>query len=127
MFARRDVAAELLRRQSITGSLTEWARLNGFEPARHHRLLIDELEALERGENDRLMVFMPPGSAKSTYVSKLFVPWYMARNPDRMVIAASHTQNLADRWGRQCRNLVAEHGNVLGIQLAGDSQAVASW
>ena len=41
-------------------------------PAAHHRLLITELEAIERGENNRLMVFMPPGSGKSTYASVAF-------------------------------------------------------
>ena len=36
-------------------------------PARHHRLLLDELSAISNGDIDRLMVLMPPGSAKSTY------------------------------------------------------------
>jgi hypothetical protein len=53
--------------------LLEWAetatRAYGQKPARHHRALIDELEALSRGDTDRLMVQMPPGSAKSTYAS----------------------------------------------------------
>lgn len=127
MLARQEAAAELLRRRVIQGDFTEWCRLNGYEPARHHRLLIEELEAVARGENDRLMVFMPPGSAKSTYVSLLFVPWFMARFPEHMVVAASHTQSLADRWGRKCRNLVAEHGNVLGIALSDDSTAADKW
>jgi hypothetical protein len=51
--------------------LLGWAekatRAYGQKPAKHHRLLIDELEALSRGDTDRLMVQMPPGSAKSTY------------------------------------------------------------
>ncbi|MBV9118295.1 MAG: hypothetical protein JOY63_13140 [Acetobacteraceae bacterium] len=32
-------------------------------------LLLDRLESLSQGEIDRLMVLMPPGSAKSTYAS----------------------------------------------------------
>ncbi len=124
---RREVAAELLRRRIIKGDFSEWCRLNGCEPARHHSVLIRELEAVARGENDRLMVFMPPGSAKSTYCSMLFPPWYMAKFPDLMVVAASHTQALADRWGRKCRNLVAEHGTTLGISLSDDSTAADKW
>ncbi|HNJ09804.1 MAG TPA: terminase, partial [Plasticicumulans sp.] len=34
-------------------------------PAAHHLLLIDKLERVTAGEITRLMVFMPPGSAKS--------------------------------------------------------------
>ena len=89
--------------------------------------MLDELKAISDGSNDRLMVFMPPGSAKSTYGSLLFVPWYMAQHPDHMVIAASHTHELAARWGRKCRNLVSEHSYGLGISLADGDSAADRW
>ena len=41
---------------------------------------------MERGEFDRLAVSAPPGSAKTTYVSHLFPPWYLARNPEHLVL-----------------------------------------
>ena len=37
----------------------------GAKPAKHHRLLIDVLEKVERGEIKNLLVFEPPGCAKS--------------------------------------------------------------
>lgn len=120
-------AKELLHRRSIRRSLTEWSRHCGFEPAAHHQLLIEKLEEVADGTIDRLMVFMPPGSAKSTYTSVLFPPYILARNPSLTVIAASHTVELAERFGRRVRNLVAEHGNVLGFSLADDSQAAGRW
>jgi hypothetical protein len=89
--------------------------------------LLKELEAISDGSNDRLMVFMPPGSAKSTYGSMLFPPWYMSQHPDHMVIAASHTHELAARWGRKCRNLVSEHSHGLGIALADGDSAADRW
>ena len=120
-------AQELLARRRIRRSLTDWSLLNGFQPAKHHKLLIDRLEAVTRGEIDRLAIFMPPGSAKSTYTSALFPPWYLAQNPDKSVIAASHTAELAERWGRRVRNLVAEHGPRLGFAIAADNQAAGRW
>ena len=48
-------AATLLERRTIRRSLIELARYCGFEPARHHRLLIEKLEAVGRGEIDRLL------------------------------------------------------------------------
>ncbi len=99
-------ARALLARRAVRRSLTACARHAGFDPAAHHRLLIAELEVLERGENDTLLVFMPPGSAKSTYVNMLFPAWFLARNPARNVISASHATELAERWGRKTRNLV---------------------
>ena len=116
-----------MRRRRIRASLTEWCRLNGYEPARHHELIIAELEAIARGEIDRLALFLPPGSAKSTYGSVLFPPWYLARRPDAAIIAASHTAELAERWGRKVRNLVAEHSLELGISVAGDNKAAGRW
>lgn len=116
-----------MHRRSIRRSLTEFARLCGFEPARHHKLLIEALEAVERGEIPRLAVFMPPGSAKSTYASVLFPPWLMQRQQQANLLAASHTTELAEKWGRRVRNLVNEHSVTLGIQPAPDSQAAGRW
>lgn len=43
------------------------------------------------------------------------------------VLAASHTTELAEKWGRRVRNLVTEHSLVLGIQVAADNQAAGRW
>lgn len=125
--SRQEAAKELLNRRAIRRSLTEFCRYCGFEPARHHRLLIENLERVSAGEIDRLAVFMPPGSAKSTYASILYAPWYLANHPKDAVIAASHTAELAEKWGRKVRNLLSEHRHVLGVGLAADSQAAGRW
>jgi predicted phage terminase large subunit-like protein len=89
--------------------------------------LLDKLEKVSRGEIDRLAVFMPPGAAKSTYASILYAPWHLAQHPSANIIAASHTAELAEKWGRRVRNLIAEHSPVLGVGLAPDSQAAGRW
>jgi len=124
--SRSEAAKELLNRRSIRRSLTEFARLCGFEPAKHHLLLIEALEAVARGEQQRLAVFMPPGSAKSTYSSVLFVAWLIAQQ-NANVLTASHTTELAEKWGRRVRNLISEHSLVLNASLAEDSQAAGRW
>jgi hypothetical protein len=105
-----DAAEILLKRRRIRRSLVEWSRHCGYEPASHHRLLLDRLERVARGEVKRLAVFMPPGSAKSTYGSILFPPHLMASAPGKSILAASHTTELAEKWGRKVRNLIAQHG-----------------
>jgi predicted phage terminase large subunit-like protein len=121
----------LLARKQAKESLTSYIEYSqlGFSPAAHHRLLIRELEAVERGECRRLMVLMPPGSAKSTYASMVFPAWFLGRHPEDSIIAASHTQDLADRFGRRVRNLVASeaHRNVFGVGVAVDRQAAGQW
>lgn len=122
-----EILQTIQRRRQVRSSLAEWCRFCGFEPAKHHRLLIGELEEVERGDNARLAIFMPPGSAKSTYASVLFPPWFLSRHPASALIAASHTQELATRWGRKVRNLVNEHHRTLNFSLSGDSSAADRW
>lgn len=116
-----------MRRRRVRASLTDWCIECGFRPARHHQIIVKELEAVARGECDRLALFLPPGSAKSTYASVLFPPWYLSSGAHRSIIAASHTAELAERWGRKVRNLVSEHEPLLGFGVAGDNKAAGRW
>lgn len=117
-----------MRRRAVRRSLTEWARLIGFEPAPHHALIIAAIEDLiEATDYDTLLIFAPPGSAKSSYVSVATPSWYLASRPTASVLAASHSTTLAEKWGRRVRNLVNEHSATLGIALAADSQAAGRW
>lgn len=111
-------------RQSLLG-FTEYT-LPQYRRAAHHELIAEKLEAVERGEIDRLMIFMPPRHGKSELASKRFPAWCLGRKPDRQIIAASYNSDLANDFGRNVRNLVAEpeFGQVFpGVTLAPDSQA----
>ena len=81
---RMSASAEIGSRQRVRGSMIEWARLDSFEPALHHRLLCSKLEAVARGEIRKLLFVLPPGAGKSIYCN-LWVPWYMARSPGKWV------------------------------------------
>jgi hypothetical protein len=64
---------ESILRERIRANLIDWATevmaTSGFTPSAHHRLLLNNLDLVAKGEIKRLMVLMPPGSAKSTYTS----------------------------------------------------------
>ena len=126
-----DLEREIHRRLNAQTGLARFIEYRdaGYRPAKHHSLLIDKLEAVERGEIERLMVCMPPGSAKSTYASIEFPAWFLGRNPKLSVIAASHTQELAERFGRRVRNIVAseECARVFGVGVAEDSSSAGRW
>ena len=114
-------------RQAIRANFLAWANFaltpQNCSPAPHHRRIIAELGALASGATDRLMLLLPPGSAKSTYASLLFPPWYLAANPTHHVIAASHTAGLAQHFGRGVRGLITEHASRLGYALDPTSRA----
>lgn len=111
-------------------SLARYSERLGYQLAAHHRLILSELEALERGDIDRLALFLPPGSAKSTYGSVLFPQWLLGRNPHLSIIGVSHTAELAERFGRRVRNAIAspEYSAVFpSTALSPDSQAAGRW
>jgi predicted phage terminase large subunit-like protein len=101
--AQRAIA--LARNDLAVYCALAWPR---FEMAHHHRLVVEKLEAVERGEIDRLMIFLPPRHGKSLITSQLFPPWYLGGHPDRSVIAASYGAELALDFGRRVRNFVAD-------------------
>jgi hypothetical protein len=96
---------QLARGDLACYAMALWPR---FELAAHHRLTVDRLEAVERGDFRRLMMFMPPRHGKSLLGTQIFAAWCMGRHPDRSIITASYGQELADDFGRQVRNLVSD-------------------
>jgi predicted phage terminase large subunit-like protein len=122
-----DLKTERTLRRSIRANLAAWATLalapRGHRPAVHHALMIRELEHVCAGRTDRLMLLMPPGSAKSTYASLVFPPWWLARHPHSSIIATSHTASLARHFGRGVRGLVDTHASRLGYALDPTSRA----
>ena len=112
-------------------TLLEWAihvlKLSDQFPAAHHRLLLTKLEALSDGRIDRLLVHMPPGSAKSTFASRLFPAWWFAQHPGSSVIAASHNASLASYFGGQVRQLISTQEEALGYKLVKGARSALQW
>lgn len=100
-----------------------------YRAAEHHRLIAEKLEAVERGEIDRLMIFMPPRHGKSELATKRFPAFALGRDPTRQIIQASYNSDLATDFGRQVRNIVAtqRYQNVFQAELAQDSKAANRW
>lgn len=96
----------------------------------HIQIIVKVLEAVERGEIKRLMIFAPVRHGKSVVTSQLFPAWYQGRHPDHMVIMACHTQNLAAKFGRTIRNYINDDIHQIVFpehRLSGDSAAVDQW
>ena len=118
-----------LLKRKLRGDLRSWSlavmRRNGQEPAKHHVRMISALEEVERGKIRQLMLLLPPGSAKSTYASKIFPAWWMMRNPQHSVIMACHTARLAEHFGRGVRGLLEDFHGVVDVRVRPDSRAAA--
>lgn len=98
-------------------------------PARHHRLLCEVLQRVAEGKYRRVMLFLPPGSAKSTYASVCFPPWFMGRKPRANIITLSYGADLAMKFGRRCRSIVksATYQDVFDTTLVRGITAADDW
>ena len=130
--SRQAAAQALQQRRAGRNNLLGFTQFTfpRYETGRHHELIASKLEAVERGELSRLMIFMPPRHGKSELVSRRFPPWFLGRNPEREFISASYNSDLATDFGREARNIFAspEFAALFpGITLAADSKAQNRW
>jgi hypothetical protein len=66
-------------------------------------VIVEYLEALERGDIPNLIVEMPPRHSKTYHVSQRFPAWYLGRHPQRDVVLASYSALLAIESSREVR------------------------
>lgn len=97
--------------------------------AEHHRLILSKLDEVSKTRHGRLMIFCPPGSAKSTYASVVFPSRYLGEKSGRKLILASYGDDLARKMGRRTRSIVKQsrYKGIYGTELAADSQAAQEW
>ena len=75
--------------------------------APHLRKIAEYLEAVERGEIDRLIINVPPRHWKSSISSIKFPAWYLGKNPTHPIIVASYAKSLAEKYSRAVRDTIA--------------------
>lgn len=93
--------------------------------AAHHKLVLNAMDRCSKRDTGRLMIFMPPGSAKSTYASVVFPADYLGYSPGERIILASYGDTLATKMGRRTRSIVkqARYKGIHQTELSADSKA----
>ena len=82
------------------------------------------------GTLKRLIINMPPRHTKSEFASYLLPAYIMGRKPQTKIIQATHTGELAVRFGRKVRNLMeldTYQQLFEKVQLKADSKAAGRW
>ena len=103
---------------------------DGVILGRHHKILADKLNRVSQGKCKRLMVMLPPRHSKSEFASTYFPAWMMGLNPSLKIIQATHTAELAVRFGRRVRNIIdsEEYQHVFpNISLSADNKSAGRW
>jgi len=109
---RRLLLQAASRRQAAQGGHWELSDLwNAVAPAHfgyppHIQQLHAELQAVADGTCRRLIICMPPQHGKSTSASQMFPAYFMGRFPDRHVILASYSLEMAEYQAVRCKRFV---------------------
>lgn len=100
-----------------------------YDPSWHHELIGQALMDIESGKIDRLLITVPPRHGKSEMATIKFPAWFIGKHPDKSVITASYSGDLAVGFGRKVRNLVDSkpYKDVFQTQLAEDSKSAGTW
>jgi hypothetical protein len=125
--AAKEILLRRAARQSLI-SFTEYT-YERYKTASHHKIIAEQLERIERGEIDRLMLLVPPRHGKSELASKRLPAWFLGRQPQKQFLSISATGELASDFGREVRNIIdsQEYRMLFDTRLAEDSQAKGKW
>ena len=132
MLTAIKIADELLVRKArgSFASFCKYIQPADMQPVLHHLVMCEALNAAMEGTAKKVMLQLPPGSAKSTFTSVLAPQYFLGKNPQLSVIQASHTSELAERFGRKVRNSIADpaYQRVFpGVGVAADNAAAGRW
>lgn len=144
----QQAASELLRRRKGRASLVDYARyidvpgapvsddddVEVFRPletvlAQHHEMILGATQRCIERHSGRTMLFLPPGSAKSTYATVVGPTWAMGRTPGFKSIGVSYGSDLARKFGRRMRSIVKQPAfrSLFSATLSAESSAADEW
>lgn len=125
------VELERLLAATSPGTFAQLATEGAWQPARHlaylDQAIVESLEAAARGEQEGLVVSMPPQHGKSELCSKFLPAWFLGVYPTRRVILTSYEADFAASWGRKARDLLDQHGHLFGVRVSKRSSAASRW
>jgi predicted phage terminase large subunit-like protein len=100
-----------------------------FIEGAHHRVIAQKFNDLAAKKINRLIINMPPRHTKSEFASYLLPAWMVGKNPKLKIIQATHTGELAIRFGRKAKNLIdsENYAKIFETRLQEDSQAAGRW
>jgi predicted phage terminase large subunit-like protein len=68
------------------------------------RALAKAMEDIANGKRKRLIVNVPPRHGKTELTSRMFIPWFMGKNPNKHVIFTGYSDVFAQDIGRDVRS-----------------------
>ena len=118
LVGERTSSPELTQINNNDEAHCQHLRHGKWKPAKHLKPICEALERVEKGEIDRLMIFMPPRHGKSQSTTETFPSYFIGKQPDRRVIEVSYGKSFAQKFGNSNRRKLTEFGEKLfGVSM----------
>ena len=100
-----------------------------FIEGSHHKIMSEKFNKVATGQLKRVIINMAPRHTKSEFSSYLLPSWMIGKNPKLKIIQATHTTELAVRFGRKAKHLIdsEEYQKIFPTKLREDSKAAGRW
>jgi predicted phage terminase large subunit-like protein len=89
----------------------------------HLRLIAKHIDAVERGEIDRLAIFMPPRHAKTETLTVRYPAYCFLSDPTQNCLITGYNERFAARLGRKARGVAV----LGGCQLDREKVSASEW
>lgn len=99
-----------------------------IKPLRHQKFIAPYLQRIADGERLFIIVELPPQHGKSTFITETFPAYYLCKNPDKLVMVVSYSEELYKKFGRKNREKFRLYSDVLfGLSLSSETASVSEW
>lgn len=127
--------AAILRDVAVNGTFAEYciAVDSSYQLEWFHNEVARKLEEgynrLMRGEDVRIMFFMPPRHGKSDMATQKFPSWVLGKNQNIPIMVSSYSDELATDFGQRTRDIMQtpEYKAMFSTRLRADAKARGKW
>lgn len=127
--------APVYRETAINGTFAEYCVLidKRYSMQWFHEVIANKLQEglkrLERGENVRLGIFVPPRHGKSDTATQKFPSYVLGKHPEWPIMVSSYSDELATDFGMLTRNIMQsdEYHAMFDTELRSDAKAKGKW
>lgn len=126
----KQAIAEQARKELAKRYFTDYVEFTHhglYKHARHTKLICNLLTEILNGRNKRIIITMPPRHSKSMTITETFPSFFLLNNPDKRVIVASYSDELAKQFGRRNKQKFVECSDWFNLALSNEKSTSQLW
>lgn len=99
-----------INRRKTAESFTDFIQYTkkDYELEWFHKKICDKIEAFERKEIKRLMIFVPPQHGKSEISTRRYPAWTLGQNPNQKIGVVSYNATIGSKFGKDIQRIMSE-------------------